>query len=365
MFYHLYPVLREFFSPFNVLRYITFRAALAAVTALFLSLILGPLVIRKLSKFKVGERIGKEACPELRALHRDKEGTPTMGGVLILLSLLLSTLLWTDLSNRFILLILGSTVWLGILGFIDDRIKLAEERSGGLRVATKLTGQLGLGLLIGLYLYYHPLHLEHGTEIAFPFFKNLFLPLGWLYIPFVMLVIVATSNAVNLTDGLDGLAIGCVAVAAAAYAGISYVSGHIGFSEHLNIVYIVGSGELSIFCAAVVGAGLGFLWFNSYPARVFMGDTGSLALGGALGVVAIVIKHEILLLVVGGVFVLEALSVIIQVVSYRLRKKRVFMVAPLHHHFELRGWAEPKVIVRFWILAVILALLSLSTLKLR
>ena len=368
MFYHLYPLLREVFSPLNVLRYITFRAVLAAVTALFLSLVLGPLVIRKLGKFKVGERIGKEACPELRALHQGKEGTPTMGGVLILLSLLFPTLLWADLSNRFILLILACTVWLGILGFIDDRIKLvsvAKERSRGLRAATKLTGQLGLGLLIGLYLYYHPLHPEHGTELTFPFLKNLFLPLGWLYIPFIMLVIVATSNAVNLTDGLDGLAIGCVAVAAAAYAGMSYVCGHVKFSEYLNIVHIVGSGELSIFCAAVVGAGLGFLWFNSYPAQIFMGDTGSLALGGALGVVAIVIKHEILLLVVGGVFVLEALSVIIQVVSYRFRRKRVFMVAPLHHHFELRGWAEPKVIVRFWILAVILALLSLSTLKLR
>ncbi len=365
MFYYLYPKLREIFFPFNVFRYITFRAAMAAATALLLGALLGPFVIRKLSKFKVGERIGKEACPKLKNLHKEKEGTPTMGGILILIAILLSTLLWTDLRNRFIILIILSTIWLGLLGFIDDYLKLVRKKPAGLRAKTKLGGQLLLGLLIGFYLYYYPPNLAHGTEIAFPFFKNFFLPLGWLYIPFVMLVIVGTSNAVNLTDGLDGLAIGCVVIAAAAYAGMSYVAGNSKFSEYLGLVHVPGGGELAIFLASVIGAGLGFLWFNSYPAQVFMGDTGSLALGGALGIVAVVIKQELLLLVVGGVFVMEALSVIIQVVSYRWRKKRVFKVAPLHHHFELRGWAEPKVIIRFWILAVVFALLSLGSLKLR
>lgn len=365
MFYHLYPNLREIFFPFNVFRYITFRAAMAAATALLLSALFGPLVIKRLSRFKVGERIGKEACPELKNLHQGKEGTPTMGGIIILIGILLPTILWTNLRNRLIILVLLSTLWLGLLGFIDDYLKLVRKKPAGLRAKAKLTGQLLLGLLIGLYLYYYPLNPEHGTELAFPFFKDFFLPLSWLYIPFVMLVIVGTSNAVNLTDGLDGLAIGCVVIAASAYAGMSYVAGHSKFSEYLGIVQVAGSGELTIFCAAIVGAGLGFLWFNSYPAQVFMGDTGSLALGGMLGIVAVIIKQELLLLVVGGVFVLEALSVIIQVISYRWRKKRVFKVAPLHHHFELRGWAEPKVIVRFWILAIIFALLSLSSLKLR
>ncbi|NOX97796.1 MAG: phospho-N-acetylmuramoyl-pentapeptide-transferase [Nitrospirae bacterium] len=365
MFYYLYPKLREIFFPFNVFRYITFRAAMAGVTALLLTTLLGPLVIRKLGKFKVRERIGKEACPELKNLHQGKEGTPTMGGILILIGILLPVILWTDLSNRFIILVFLSTIWLGLLGFIDDYLKVVRKKPSGLRAKTKLTGQLLLGFLIGLYLYYYPLNPEHGTELAFPFFKHLFFPLGWLYIPFVMLVIVGTSNAVNLTDGLDGLAIGCVVIAASAYAGMSYVTGNSKFSEYLGLVPIAGSGELTIFLIAIVGAGLGFLWFNSHPAQIFMGDTGSLALGGVLGIVAVIIKQELLLLIVGGVFVMEALSVIIQVVSYRWRKKRVFKIAPLHHHFELQGWAESKVIIRFWILAVIFALFSLSTLKLR
>lgn len=365
MFYELYPALREIFFPFNVFRYITFRAAMAAATALLLSALLGPLVIKKLGKFKVGERIGKEDCPDLKNLHQGKEGTPTMGGVFILIGIILSVLLWTDLNNRFIILVLFSTLWLGLLGFLDDYLKLVRKKPAGLRARAKLSGQLLLGLLVGLYLYYYPLNPEYGTKLAFPFFKDFFLPLSWFYISFVMLVIVGTSNAVNLTDGLDGLAIGCVMIAALTYAGMSYIAGHREFSRYLGVVGVAGSGELAIFCAAMVGAGLGFLWFNSYPAQVFMGDTGSLALGGALGLVAVVIKQELLLLVVGGVFVLEALSVIIQVTSYRWRKKRVFKIAPLHHHFELRGWPEPKVIIRFWILAIIFALLSLSTLKLR
>ncbi len=365
MFYYLYPKLREIFFPFNVFRYITFRAVMAAATALLLSALLGPLIIKKLSRFKVRERIGKEDCPELRNLHQGKEGTPTMGGIIILAGILLSIFLWTDLQNRFIILVLFSTLWLGLLGFVDDYLKLVRKKPTGLRVKTKLTGQLFLGLLIGLYLYFYPPNSEHGRELVFPFFKDLFLPLSWLYIPFVMLVIVGTSNAVNLTDGLDGLAIGCIGIAASAYAGMSYIAGHSKISAYLGIVPVAGSGELAVFLAAIVGAGLGFLWFNSYPAQVFMGDTGSLALGGVLGIVAVIIQQELLLLLVGGVFVLEALSVILQVISYRWRKKRIFKVAPLHHHFELRGWAEPKVIVRFWILAVIFALLSLSTLKLR
>ncbi len=361
MFYHLYPELREMFFFFEGFRSITFRAAMAAVTALLFSILLGPLFIRRLGQFKIKEKIGREACPELNNLHQKKEGTPTMGGILILAAIFLAAILWTNLHNRFIILILLSTLWLGLLGFLDDYLKLVRKKPDGLRAKTKFAGQLLLGLLVGLYLYYYPPNSQ-GTKLTLPFFQDSFPPLGWIYIPFVMIVIAGTSNAVNLTDGLDGLAIGCVLTAALAYAGMSYIAGHSEFSRHLGVVGVPGSGELAIFCAAIVGAGLGFLWFNSHPAQIFMGDTGSLALGGILGIVAVIIRQELLLLIVGGIFVVEALSVIIQVVSCRWRKKKVFRVTPLHHHFELQGWGESKVVIRFWILAIIFSLFSLGVL---
>ena len=319
-------------------------------------------MIRQLDRLKVGETIRRKHVPALYPLHAGKEGTPTMGGVLILAAIIISTLLWADVFNRYILLALASILWLGIVGFIDDRIKLSSKSSRGLRAFTKLTGQAIFGLFVGIYLLYG-LRVEGILEI--PFFKNLLVNLGYFYIFYVALVIVASSNAVNITDGLDGLAIGCVVMAALAYSIMSYVTGHIDFSDYLKIFYIPGSGELAIFCAAIAGAGLGFLWFNCYPASIFMGDTGALALGGAIGTVAILIKKELLLVLVGGVFVIEALSVILQVASFKTRGKRIFKMAPLHHHFQLKGWPESKVIVRFWIIAGIFAILSLATLKLR
>ncbi len=385
MFYWLCPWLRELWFGFNVLRYITFRAAFAAITAFLLSVALGPPLIRKLRSLKVEERVRKEDSRELDLLHKKKEGTPTMGGILILLAVILSILLWANLQNHFIHLVLLVTIWLGVVGFLDGWMKL-RGKSKGLRGKYKLLGQILLGLLIGWYLYhfrsaiallwgpgvevvnsdYSPyLNKDYATVLTIPFFKNLFLPLSFFYIPFVALVIVGASNAVNLTDGLDGLATGNIIFVALIYGILAYVVGNWRIASYLQVLFVEGSGELTIFCTALVGACLGFLWFNSYPAQVFMGDTGSLALGGALGAVAVIAKHELLLIIVGGIFVAEALSVIIQVLSFKLRGKRVFAIAPLHHHFELRGWEEPKVIVRFWIIATILAFLALSTLKLR
>lgn len=285
-----------------------------------------------------------------------------MGGILIVLAIVSSTLLWANLTNKYVLLVIFSTLWSAVVGFMDDYIKLVKKRSLGLTVIMKLTGQLILGLTIGLILFYDP---QVSKVLYIPFFKNLFIDFGIFYIFFIMLVIIGSSNAVNLTDGLDGLAIGCVVMVAIAYSGLSYITGRFDFSQYLRIFYVPGSGELTVFCASIVGAGLGFLWFNCHPATIFMGDTGSLALGGAIGTVAIFIKKELLLLLVGGIFVAEALSVILQVGSYKLRGKRIFLIAPLHHHFQLRGWSESKIIVRFWIVAAILALLSLTTLKLQ
>ncbi len=363
MFYHfLYP-LRDLFFGFNVFKYITFRLAGAVITAFLLSAFLGKAVIRMLKRLKVGESVrkGKE-CASIYEHHKDKEGTPTMGGILILGVIFLSVLLWADLTNKYIWIAMGVTLWLGIVGFIDDYIKLTKKDSRGLTVAVKLIGQLILGLIVGFVLYLDP---NIGDRLDIPFCKNLIVHLGVFYVFFVALVIIGSSNAVNLTDGLDGLAIGCVLIVALTYSAISYLTGHYNFSDYLHIIYIPNSGELAIFCAAIFGAGLGFLWYNCHPADVFMGDTGALALGGALGVVAVLIKKELLLGIAGGIFVVEALSVIIQVFSYKIRGKRVFLMAPLHHHFQLKGWAESKVIFRFLIVAVILALLSLSTLKLR
>jgi phospho-N-acetylmuramoyl-pentapeptide-transferase len=361
LYYLLYP-LHEIISFLNIFRYITFRAAMAAMTAFLVSLILGPLIIRMLTRLRVGENIRKEDSAKLYELHSKKQDTPTMGGVLILLAIISSTLLWADIFNRYIILVLLSTVWLGITGLSDDYLKYIRKKSKGLTATSKLTSQIILGLILGTILFLGP---GNSTKLDVPFLKDVSLELGIFYILFVILVVTGSSNAVNLTDGLDGLAIGIVIMVAFAFSVLSYISGNIKFSHYLLVPYLKGSGELTVFCGSILGAGLGFLWFNCYPASIFMGDVGSLALGGALGTVALLIKKEMLLVIVGGIFVLEALSVILQVASFKLRKKRIFRIAPLHHHFQFLGWPESKVIVRFWIVASLLALLTLVTLKIR
>jgi len=364
LYYLLYP-LREYFFGFNVFKYITFRAAAAAVTAMILSIALGPWVIRKMHELEVGQRVRRDWFP-LYSQHKSKEGTPTMGGVLIILTVLASSLLWADVCNRFVLLALFALVWLGVLGFVDDYLKVKRKDVHGLGAKVKFAGQIILGLFIGALLLAHPATERYAGEVSVPFYKHpLVANLGLFYIVFAILVIVGSSNAVNLTDGLDGLAIGCVVIAALAYSVLSYVSGHAVFAHYLGIRYIPRSGELAVFCAGIAGAGLGFLWYNAHPADIFMGDTGALALGGVVGLVAILIKKEIALLLVGGVFVLEALSVILQVASFKLTGRRIFLMAPLHHHFEMKGWSETKVTVRFWIIALIFALIGLGALKLQ
>jgi len=335
---------------------------MATITAFLISIILGPIIIKFLTQLKIGENIRKEDSAKLYELHSRKQDTPTMGGILILLAILSATLLWADIFNRYIILVLFSTVWLGITGFIDDYLKHIRKKSKGLTAASKFTSQIILGLVLGIILFLTP---QNSTKIDMPFLKDVSLELGIFYILFVIIVLTGSSNAVNLTDGLDGLAIGTVIMVALAFSVLSYVSGNIRFSSYLFIPYIKGSGELTVFCASILGAGLGFLWFNCYPASIFMGDVGSLALGGALGTTALLIKKELLLVIVGGIFVLEALSVILQVVSFRLTKKRIFRIAPLHHHFQFLGWPETKVIVRFWILAALLSLFTIVTLKIR
>lgn len=357
----LYP-LHDIIPAFNIFRYITFRAAMAALTAFLISLIFGPLVIRLLKKLKIGENIKKGDSLQLDDLHRNKQDTPTMGGVLVLSAILLSTLFWSDLANRQTIIVVFVMIWLGLTGFIDDYLKQTGKNPKGLTAKAKLSSQVILGFILGVILFLDP---AQNTKLDIPFFKSLSVDLGVFYIGLVILVITASSNAVNLTDGLDGLAIGCVIMVALAFSVLSYVSGNARFSNYLFIPHIAGSGELTVFCASILGAGLGFLWFNCYPASIFMGDVGSLALGGALGAVALLIKKELLLGIVGGVFVLEALSVILQVGSFRFRKKRIFKIAPLHHHFQFLGWHESKVIIRFWILAGLLALLTIVTLKIR
>jgi len=358
--YHLLYPLHAKLAILNVFQYITFRAAYAALTALLISFILGPWLIRKLSQYQVGQSIRKEGPSS----HLAKAGTPTMGGLLILAGITVSTLLWARLDNPFVWMALFTTLAFGAVGFVDDYLKLLRHRNLGLQGRWKIAAQVLIGMILGLSL----LHLSAGqfeSRIAIPFFKDVLIDLGWFYVPFVILVVVGASNAVNLTDGLDGLAIGPTLVAASFYTVVIYLAGNANFSRYLQIVYVDGAGELTVFCAALLGAGMGFLWYNAYPASVFMGDTGSLALGGALGAVAIISKHEILLVLVGGIFVIETVSVMIQVFSFRVSGKRVLKMAPLHHHFELLGWPEPKIIVRFWIIAIILALLGMSTLKLR
>ncbi len=360
MLYHLLYPLKAKVSAFNLFRYITFRAAYAAVTALIISFILGPWLIGKLKALHVGEKI-REDGPKT---HEKKRGTPTMGGILIFICLLVPLLLWADLTNRFIQTILLASVWLAGVGFFDDYLKLKQGK--GLGGRHKILAQALLGAVVGLLLTLYPAKEGYGNMTSLLFLKNTFVDFGPFYIPFVILVVVGASNAVNLTDGLDGLAIGIVAIAGATYAALSYAVGHSKIAGYLNVLFINGTGELTVFCLALVGASVGFLWFNAHPAQVFMGDTGSLLLGGTIGLVAVMIKQEILLLVVGGVFVIEALSVILQVLYFRKTKgRRLFKMVPLHHHFELMGWKESKVVVRFWILAVLFGLLALSTLKIR
>jgi phospho-N-acetylmuramoyl-pentapeptide-transferase len=361
MLYHLLYPFHTQLSVLNVTRYITFRTAAASLSALAISLVLGPLMIRKLREFQIGQVIRTEGPTS----HRPKAGTPTMGGVLILTAALVPTLLWADLTNAYIWIAVLSTASFGAIGFLDDYLKVVRRSHHGLRPRYKMGCQIGVGVLVGVALLVLAQSGHYNTRLIFPFFKRLIPDLGWWYLPFAVFVLVSASNAVNLTDGLDGLAISTFAIAAAAYTALAYLTGHRVLADYLLLVRFPQSAELTVFCGALVGASLGFLWYNSYPADVFMGDVGSLALGAALGTVAILIKQELLLIIVGGVFVMEATSVILQVASFKLTGQRVFRMAPLHHHFELIGWSEPKVITRFVILAIVCALFSLTTLKLR
>jgi phospho-N-acetylmuramoyl-pentapeptide-transferase len=361
--FHLLYALRGELSLLNVTRYITFRTAVASLTALFLVLFLGPFMIERLRRLQIGQYIREEG-PQA---HQAKAGTPTMGGLLILVGVLVPTLLWADLTNLKIWIVVLATVAFGAIGFADDYLKVVRKRSLGLSARKKLLGQFAVGLAVGLAVTFlaqvEP--REYSTRVVFPFFKQIVPDLGLLYVVFAILLLTLSSNAVNLTDGLDGLAIGTTLIAGAAFTALAYVSGHARFADYLDLLFRPGTGELTVFCGALVGASMGFLWWNCYPAQVFMGDVGSLALGGALGTVAILIKQELLLFLVGGLFMVEAFSVMLQVASFRLTGKRVFRMSPLHHHFELVGWKEPQIIIRFWIVAFVFALFSLMTLKLR
>ena len=360
MLYHLLYPLRGQVHAFNVFRYITFRTAAATLTALLISFVFGPWVIRKLRELKVGQQV-REDGPET---HLHKAGTPTMGGLLILLSVTVPTLLWSDLTNIYVWLVLAATLSFGAVGFYDDYLKVVRKKTEGLKARYKFGWQVLIALVIGLALFFNPLD-PYRTMLSIPFLKDRFIDLMWFYVPFVAVVLVGSSNAVNLTDGLDGLAIGLVGIAALANAVLVYVAGNKIFASYLQVMYLPGTGELTVFCGALMGASLGFLWYNAHPAEVFMGDVGSLALGGALGMLAVLTKHEMILVIIGGIFVAETFSVIFQVASFKTTGKRIFRMAPIHHHFEKIGWAESKVIVRFWLIGIMLALIGLSTLKLR
>lgn len=376
LYWLLYQVLQPHFSPFRIFRYLTFRTAFASLTALFMGLIVGPAVIQQLREFQIGQYIREEGPKG----HAKKAGTPTMGGVLIVIAIIVPTLLWADLTNRYVWVAVLATLCFGAIGFADDYLKVIHRRNLGLTGRGKLTLQILTSVLVGVVLVTMQAKGGYSTRLMVPFFKNLhpdlvvdrllqnnFLwPLAFLpFVIFVALVLVGSTNAVNLTDGLDGLAIGCTVIAAGALTVLTYVSGHAAFAEYLELQRMPQVAEVTIFCGAMVGASIGFLWYNAHPAEVFMGDVGSLALGGAIGTVAVIIKQELLLPFIGGVFVIEALSVILQVGSYKLRKKRIFKMAPLHHHFELIGWSESKIITRFWITSLVFALFALTTLKLR
>jgi phospho-N-acetylmuramoyl-pentapeptide-transferase len=372
----LYLKLFHIFPPFRIFRYLTFRTAFASLTALFTALVIGPLVIRRLQEFQIGQYIREEG-PKA---HQKKAGTPTMGGLLIVISIVVPTLLWADLSNRFVWLAIFSLTAFGAIGFADDYIKVVHRRNLGLTARAKSGFQIAASIVVAVALIAMQNYGMYSTKLIVPFFKQFrpdlvlqhleqsphLWPLAFLpFIGFVILVLYGSSNAVNLTDGLDGLAIGCTIIAAGALTVLTYISGHATFAAYLDMPRMPQIGELTIFCGAMVGASIGFLWYNAHPAQIFMGDVGSLALGGAIGTVAVMIKQELLLPFIGGVFVIEALSVILQVGSYKLRKKRIFKMAPIHHHFELLGWSESKIIVRFWIASLVFALFALTTLKLR
>ena len=376
LYWLLYQKLHTFFPPFRLFRYVTFRTAFASITALFMGLIVGPAIIRQLREFQIGQYIREEGP----AAHQKKAGTPTMGGVLIVVAIVVPTLLWADLTNAYVWIVVIATIAFAGIGFADDYLKIVHHRNLGLTGRSKLGLQIGVSIAIAVVLVSMQAVGQYSTHLMVPFAKRfrpdlaigalLKVPHLWIaaflpFIAFVALVIVGSSNAVNLTDGLDGLAIGCTIIAAAALTVLTYVSGHAIFAGYLGLENMPAVAELTIFCGAMVGSSIGFLWYNAHPAEIFMGDVGSLGLGGAIGTVAVIIKQELLLPFIGGVFVLEALSVMLQVGSYKLRKKRIFKMAPLHHHFELIGWSESKVIVRFWITALVFALFALTTLKLR
>ena len=376
LYWLLYQVLYHYFSPFRIFRYLTFRTAFASLTALFMGLIIGPAIIRRLREFQIGQYIREEG-PQA---HQKKAGTPTMGGVLIVVSFIIPTLLWADLTNKYIWLVMLSTICFASIGFADDYLKMKHRRNLGLTGRSKLMLQILTAVVVAVVLILFQAQGDYSTHLIVPFFKKFrpdlviayffkyppLWPIAFApFIGFVALVLVGSTNAVNLTDGLDGLAIGCTVVAAGALTVLCYVSGHAVFADYLELQRMPQVAELTIFCGAMVGSAIGFLWYNAHPAEVFMGDVGSLGLGGAIGTLAVVIKQELLLPFIGGVFVIEAISVMLQVGSYKLRKKRIFKMAPIHHHFELMGWSESKVIVRFWIASLVFALFALTTLKLR
>ena len=360
MLLSLFQALSEYYSGFNVFQYLTLRAILGVLTALLISFMVGPWMIRRLSRYKIGQQVRNDGPQS----HLSKAGTPTMGGSLILVAVAISTLLWSDLGNRFMWVVLIVTLLFGAVGFVDDYKKLRYGNSKGLSAKAKYFWQSVFGLGAAFFLYFTAASPVE-TTLYLPVFKDVAFQLGWLFIPLTYFVIVGSSNAVNLTDGLDGLAIMPTVLVAGALAIFAYATGHVNFAEYLQIPYIAGVGEVVVFCAALVGAGLGFLWFNAYPAQVFMGDVGALALGAALGLLAVMVRQELVLVIMGGVFVMETISVILQVASFKLTGRRIFRMAPLHHHFELKGWPEPRVIVRFWIVTVILVLIGLATLKVR
>ncbi|MBN1638063.1 MAG: phospho-N-acetylmuramoyl-pentapeptide-transferase [Ignavibacteriales bacterium] len=369
MLYYLFDYINKEYAPpgFDIFQFLSFRAILAAITGLFLAFYLGPKIIKYLRKKQIGEKI-KDDGPQS---HKSKEGTPTMGGIIIILSVVIPVLLWGELTSTYIILVLVGTILLGLVGFYDDYLKVVKKYPKGLIARYKLLGQIFVGLLVASAIYFLPEFQEYNTQTTLPFVKNMNFDFSYFYIPVIVFIITATSNAVNLTDGLDGLAIGTMTFVMLALAIISYVSGNAIFSDYLNIIYLPGSGELTVFIAALIGAGLGFLWFNFYPAQVFMGDTGSLALGGAFGIIAILVKKELLIPILGGIYFIETLSVIIQRLYFKYTKKtngegkRIFKMAPLHHHFEMSGWAEPKIVIRFYIITIILAIVTLASFKIR
>ena len=369
MLYYLFDYINKAYNPpgFDIFRFLTFRSAVAAITGLFLSFYLGPKIINTLKKNQIGEA-KKVDAPQS---HWSKAGTPTMGGLIIIVSVFIPVILWADVKSLYIILILAGTIWLAGVGFIDDYLKVVKKYPNGLIGRYKLLGQILIGLVVGSVIYFSPQFEGINTLTTVPFLKNVNFDFSFFYIPVVVFIITATSNAVNLTDGLDGLAIGVIVIVMLTLAVISYVSGNAIYSDYLNIIYLPGSGELTVFVAALIGAALGFLWFNSYPAQIFMGDTGSLALGGAFGILTVLIKKELLIPILGGIFFVETLSVIIQRLYFKYTKKkygegrRVFKMAPLHHHFEIAGWAEPKIVMRFYIVAIILAIVSLTSFKIR